>query len=74
MTVGKKGEIYTSKRLRTELGIKFKQKVKAHTEDGKLVIEPLPTLADVLRNPVFRITSKEAEKMSEEEQKKYGIR
>lgn len=71
LKVGKKGEIYTSKEIRERIGIKANQKVRAIIEDGKMMIEPLPTLEDILRHPVFKITVKEAERISEEEQRKY---
>jgi len=73
LKVGKKGEIYTSKEIRESLGLKSEQSVIAKIENGRLLIEPLPSLEDILRHPVFKTTVKEAERISEEEQKKYGI-
>lgn len=73
LKVGKKGEIYTNKELREKLGLRSRQSVRAKVENGKLMIEPLPSLKDILRHPVFKTTVKEIEKISEEEQKKYGV-
>ncbi len=47
--------------------------MKATIEDGKLVVEPVPSLEELLENPVTRIGAREAEKLSEGAQKEEGI-
>ena len=69
LKVGKKGEIYTSKKLRERVGICEGGNVRAIIEGKKLVIEPIPSLEDMLLNPVVHISVEEAEKLSEEAQK-----
>jgi bifunctional DNA-binding transcriptional regulator/antitoxin component of YhaV-PrlF toxin-antitoxin module len=72
LTVGNKGEIYTSDAVRKRVGIKKGAKVKAKVSQGKLVIEPLPSLEELISSPVVRIGVREAEKLSEEAQKEEG--
>ena len=73
LTVGNKGEIYTNDALRRRTGIKKRGKVKAKVSEGKLILEPLPSLQDLISAPVLKIGVKEAEKLSEEAQKARGI-
>jgi len=73
LTVGGKGEIYTNDALRRRTGIKKRGKVKAKVSEGKLILEPLPSLQDLISAPVLMIAVKEAEKLSEEAQKARGI-
>ena len=54
-------------------GIKKRGKVKAKVSEGKLILEPLPSLQDLISAPVLMIAVKEAEKLSEEAQKARGI-
>ncbi len=72
--VGKKGEIYTSKKLRQETGIRPNTLARARVEDGKLVIEPLPTLEELLEDTWITLTPEEAERASEKEQRKWTPR
>ena len=73
LKVGKKGEIFTSKELRNRAKIKEGGKVKATVVDNKLIIEPVPSIEDLLQNPILSITVKKAEKLSEEMQKEEGL-
>jgi bifunctional DNA-binding transcriptional regulator/antitoxin component of YhaV-PrlF toxin-antitoxin module len=73
LKVGKKGEIFTNSDLRKKAKIKEGGKVRARVVGNKLIIEPIPTIEEILKHPVIRITTKEAEELSEESQKEEGI-
>ncbi|MDG6996916.1 MAG: hypothetical protein JRN52_13430 [Nitrososphaerota archaeon] len=73
LKVGKKGEIFTSAELRKRAKIKEGGKVKATVVDEKLVIEAIPSIEDLLKNPVVRLTTKQAEKLNEQAQKEEGL-
>ena len=49
--VGSKGELFPPKEMRDRLGLKPRRKVIYKVEEGRLVVEPVPTLEDVLREP-----------------------
>jgi AbrB family looped-hinge helix DNA binding protein len=49
--VGSKGEIFPPKEMREKLGLHPHTKIKYKIEDGRLVVEPIPTLLDVLNEP-----------------------
>lgn len=75
LKVGERGEIYTTKELRLITGIRGGGKVRAIVEDGKLIIEKLPTIEEMLRQNIVELTPQEAEKISEEaqmEEEMYG--
>lgn len=73
IVVGKRGEIYTDENLRKKVGIRKGGRVKATIVDGRLIIEPVDTLEDLIkRNPLISISPEKAEKMSEEVQKEKG--
>ncbi|MDK2373116.1 MAG: hypothetical protein QI197_07060 [Candidatus Korarchaeota archaeon] len=55
------------------MGIREGGVVRAKIEEGKLIVEPVPALEDMIRNPVIRITPEEAERLSEEDQRGKGI-
>lgn len=73
LKVGKKGEIYTNKDLREKMGIREGGKVRAIIEGKKLVIEAIPSLEDMLQNPIVHISVEEAEHLSEEAQKEDNV-
>jgi bifunctional DNA-binding transcriptional regulator/antitoxin component of YhaV-PrlF toxin-antitoxin module len=73
LTVGKKGEIYTNDTVRKRVGIKKKGKVKARVSKGRLVIEPVPSLEELIRSPLVTISVDKAEKLSERAQKEQGV-
>lgn len=73
LLVGKRGEIYTDEKLRREAGIKKGGRVKAIVTNGQLIIEPLPSLEDLLRSPIVKISVKQAERLSEKAQKEEGL-
>jgi bifunctional DNA-binding transcriptional regulator/antitoxin component of YhaV-PrlF toxin-antitoxin module len=73
LLVGKRGEIYTDEKLRRATGIRKGGRVKATVTDGRLIIEPFPSLEDLLKGPSVAISAKEAERLSEEAQKEAGL-
>lgn len=73
MRVGKKGEIYTNKKLREKTGIRPGGYVRAIIKDGKLVIEGLPSIEELLEETFVELTPEEAEALSEKAQKEMGI-
>ena len=73
LKVGKKGEIYTTKEIRKALGIKPGGSVRAIIKESKLIIEPLPTVEELIKDEIVDLTPEEAEKISEEVQKEKGI-
>jgi bifunctional DNA-binding transcriptional regulator/antitoxin component of YhaV-PrlF toxin-antitoxin module len=73
LLIGKKGEIYTNERLRKAAGIKKGGRVKVTATKGRLVIEPLPSLEDLLKGPMVTVSPEEAERLSEDAQKDEGL-
>ena len=69
LTVGEKGEIYTNSSVRKTVGIRKGGKVRAKVAGNKLVIEPLPSLEDMLASPLAKMTPEEVERVSEEAQR-----
>ena len=60
--VGSKGELYTTKEIRDKLGLKPNTKVLLRVLDGRLVVEPIPSLEQLLAEPPqVRITAEEDE-------------
>jgi len=49
--VGSKGELFPPKSIRRKLGLKPHMKVIYRVENGRLIVEPIPTLEDVLEKP-----------------------
>jgi len=49
--VGSKGEFFPPKRIREKLGLRPHAKVIYRVEDGRLVVEPVPSLEEVLKEP-----------------------
>lgn len=73
ITVGKRGEIYTDEKLRKKAGIRKGGRVKATVVDGRLIIEPVDTIEDlIIRKALISISPEKAEKISEEAQKEEG--
>jgi len=58
--VGSKGELFIPKKIRDKIGIKPHMKVIYRIEDGKLIVEPIPSLEEVLKElPEVEITLEE---------------
>ena len=51
--VGSKGELFPPKEIREKLGLRPHVKVIYKIEEGRLVVEPVPNLEDVLKEPSF---------------------
>ena len=49
--VGSKGELFPPKEVREKLGLKPHDRVIYRVEKGRLVVEPIPRLEDVLEEP-----------------------
>jgi bifunctional DNA-binding transcriptional regulator/antitoxin component of YhaV-PrlF toxin-antitoxin module len=47
--VGSKGELFPPKEIREELGLQVHVKVIYKIEAGRLVVEPIPSLEEVLK-------------------------
>ena len=72
LKVGKRGEIYTTKEIREKAGIRPGGYVRAVVEGGRLIIEGLPTVEDLLNDAVIELSPEEAERVSEEVQREGG--
>ena len=65
--VGSKGELFPPTEIREKLGLKPHTKVLLHVADGKLIVEPIPSLEDLMsREPLVTITLEELRKFREE--------
>jgi bifunctional DNA-binding transcriptional regulator/antitoxin component of YhaV-PrlF toxin-antitoxin module len=65
--VGSKGELFPPKEIRKKLGLKTHTKVIYKIESGKLIVEPVPTLEEVLKeSPTIEITLEEFHKHRKE--------
>jgi AbrB family looped-hinge helix DNA binding protein len=49
--VGSKGELFPNKEIRERLGLKPNTKVIYRVKDGTLIVEPIPTIEDLLDEP-----------------------
>jgi len=49
--VGSKGELFPPKKIREKLGLKPNMKIIYRIERGRLIVEPIPSLEDVLKEP-----------------------
>jgi len=49
--VGSKGELFPPKDIRESLGLRPRVKVIYKVVDGRLLVEPVPTLEEILREP-----------------------
>ena len=72
--VGKRGEIYTTKMIRELAGIEAPGELSLVVRKGEVVIKKPVSLRDLLENkPVLKLSFEEAEQISEELQKRYGL-
>ncbi len=61
--VGSKGELFPSKEIREKLKLNAHTKVIYKIEAGRLIVEPIPSLKEVLEeNPSVEITFEEFHK------------
>jgi len=69
--VGSKGELFPPKDIREKLGLRAHVKVIYKIEDGRLVVEPVPSLEDVLKEPPsVEVTLEEFQRFRRELSKK----
>jgi len=74
LRVGRKGEIYTTKELREKAGIRENGLVRAMVLEGKVVLEPIPTVEELLgEEAVVRVSPEEVERLSVEVQRERGV-
>ena len=73
LKVGRKGEVYTTKKLREVSGITPGSTVIVRAEPGKIVIEKIPSIEDAIKDYTVKLTVEQAEKISEEIQREAGI-
>jgi len=65
--VGSKGELFPSKEIREKLKLNAHTKVIYKIEAGRLIVEPIPTLKEVLEEkPSVEITFEEFHKQRKE--------
>jgi AbrB family looped-hinge helix DNA binding protein len=51
--VGSKGEIFPPKEIRERLGLRPRTEITYRVEGTKLIVEPVPTLEEVLSEPTL---------------------
>ena len=69
--VGSKGELFPPKEIREKLGLHAFTKVIYKIEQGRLVVEPVPSLREVLqKKPIVEITLHEFHKFRKDLSKK----
>ena len=75
LKVGKRGEIYTTAKLRKLLNLKPGSTVVARlVDEGKILVEVSPTIEELLRKPKrVKLSVEEVEKLSMEAQREAGI-
>lgn len=65
--MGSKGELFPPKEIREKLGLKACTKVLYKIESGRLIVEPIPTIKEVLQeNTTVEITLEEFHKQRKE--------
>ena len=65
--VGSKGELFPPKEFREKLGLRACTKVIYKIESGRLIVEPVPSLKEVLqKKPALEITLEESHKFRKE--------
>ncbi len=75
LRVGRRGEIYTTAKLRKILNLKPGSRVTARiVGEGKVLIEVTPTIEELLKRPKkVKLSVEEIENLSVEAQKEVGI-
>jgi len=65
--VGSKGELFPPKEIREKLGLHAHKRVLYKVEDGRLIVEPIPSLEEVLKEPpLIEVTVEEFHKFRKE--------
>jgi bifunctional DNA-binding transcriptional regulator/antitoxin component of YhaV-PrlF toxin-antitoxin module len=58
--VGSKGELFPPKEIKEKLGLRAHMEVLYKVENGRLIVEPIPSLEEVLKEaPSIEITIEE---------------
>ena len=70
LKIGKKGEIFTTKKIREALGLQPDTYVVASVIEDKLIIRRIPSLKELLENTFAEVDWEEVEKLSESMQKR----
>jgi len=75
LKVGKRGEIYTTAELRNILKLKPNSTVLARiVDEGKVIIEVVPTLEELLKKPKkIKLSIEDVERLSIKAQKEVGL-
>ena len=69
--VGSKGEIFPPKEIREKLGLRPRTRIKYEVKEGRLVVEAIPTLQEVMKEtPAVETTVDEFKKFRKELSKK----
>ncbi len=69
--VGSKGEIFPPKEIREKLGLRPGTEIDMKVEDDKLIVQPIPRVKDLLKEPAqVEITLEEFHKFRRELSKK----
>jgi len=71
--IGRRGEIFTTKKIREALGLYPDAYVLAIVTNDKLVIRKIPSLDELLNKPYAEVDWMEVEKLSEEMQKRLTV-
>ena len=72
--VGSKGELFPPKEIRERLGLHPHRRVLYKVEDGRLIVEPIPTLKEMLEKPpLVEVTIEEFHRFRRELSRKAEI-
>lgn len=72
--VGSKGELFPPKEVRLKLGLTPRTKVVYRIEEGLLIVEPIPSLEDVWKEPpALEVSVEELHKLRKELSKKAEV-
>jgi len=72
--VGKRGEIYTTKKIRELAGIDAPGELILIVSKGEIIVKKPVSLRDLLeRKALLKMSFEEAERISEEFQRRYGL-
>ena len=65
--VGSKGELFPPKEIREKLGLNVHTIVIYKVEDGRLIVEPVPSVEEILKEPTLvEVTLEEFHKFRKE--------
>jgi len=65
--VGSKGELFPPKEIREKLGLNVHTIVIYKVEDGRLIVEPVPSIEEILKEPTLvEVTLEEFHKFRKE--------